>query len=462
MKSYFCSFVLLISFFSSMLFAKEQVDLVILGPNIVTMNQDRTIIYNGGIAILGEKICAIGKSSDIKAQYKGKETVKTEHSWLIPGLVNTHNHAPMILLRGLGGDQCLQDWLTKSIWPVEKVYGFDPEYIRDGMLLAGWEMALTGTTTHLTSYFLPHEQAKACKELGIRAVVCHGIVDSAPFLKGKTADDLLKSAENFLKTWQNDPLITPAISPHSLYLCSPETIRKAFDLAEKFQALVTIHLLETEKEKLELQQKYGMGPVQLLEQEDCLKPNLLVSHAIWVDETDLDLLSKRGVKIAHCAQSNMKLASGIMPIDPMLKKDLLISLGTDGAASNNSLDMFQEMDIAAKLHKVSTRDPDLCPAEKIFAMATIDGAKALGMDKKIGSLEAGKLADMVLLYSKTPSMCPIYDPYAHLVYAVKGHAVDSVLVHGKWVIRNKKLVNHSEDELFTKALEWEWKIKKTE
>ena len=332
---------LLVLHVPSELLAKQEADLLILGANIITMNNERTILYDGGLAIHDGKIVGVGSQESVEAAFSGKEVVDGKGSWLIPGLVNTHTHAPMILLRGLGSDQCLSNWLEKSIWPVEKKWAFDPEFIEDGTMLAAWEMALNGTTTHLNSYFLPHVGAKACKALGVRCVMAHGVADVPLFLNGRTLDELFKTCEDFLKTWQNDSLITPALAPHSLYLCSPKSVKRTVDLAEKYGALVTIHAAETEGERDKIAKEQGLGVVQLLEKHDCLRPNLLLSHAIWLDDEGLDLLKKKQVKIAHCPQSNMKLASGVAPIPAMLGRGITVSLGTDGAASNNGLDLFQ-------------------------------------------------------------------------------------------------------------------------
>ncbi|HYP06697.1 MAG TPA: amidohydrolase, partial [Bryobacteraceae bacterium] len=374
----------------------EPVDLTVSAGHVVTMDASRRVIAGGAVAVRGSRILAVGTRAEIDQRFEPKSRIDQPQSILIPGLINTHTHAPMVLLRGVADDLRLQDWLEKFIFPAE-AKNVSAEFVRWGTRLACAEMLLSGTTTYADMYYFEDVIAEATKECGMRGVLGQTVI-GFPVADAKAPADALKRAELFLQRFRDDELIVPAIAPHAVYTNSDETLKAARALANKYRAPFLIHLSETKTENEELFSKRKLTPTQLLESLGALEGRTLAAHGVWVNAEDMRVLKSRGVGVAHCPSSNTKLASGIAPVLAYLKADVAIGLGTDGpSGSNNDLNLFEEMDLAAKLQKVTAMDPTALSAEQAFEMATVRGARAVGLDKEIGSLEAGKRADLVLV-----------------------------------------------------------------
>jgi 5-methylthioadenosine/S-adenosylhomocysteine deaminase len=382
---------------------------------------------------------AAGPAAEIAARYKAEQRVDRPDSILTPGLVNTHGHAPMVLLRGIADDVRLQDWLEKYIFPAE-ARNVTPDFVRWGTRLACAEMLLSGTTTYADMYYFEEVIAEATKECGMRGVLGQTIIRfRVP--DAKTPADGLKRAEAFLKRFAGDPLIVPAIAPHAVYTNDDETLKQCRALADRYKAPLLIHLSETRKENEDTVRERGVSPTALLDRLGVLDGRTVAAHGVWIDGGDADILKKHGTGIAHCPSSNTKLASGIAPVVKFLRLGIATGLGTDGpAGSNNDLNLFEEMDLAAKLQKVTALDPQVLDAKTVFAMATIDGARALGLQRQIGSIEPGKRADLILVRLGQPHSVPLYDVYSQLVYAIKGSDVRDVMVNGRMVVRDGSLL----------------------
>src|SRR5579862_9268800 len=387
-------------FFSFLFFvcglAGESADWIWSARYVVTMDPQRRVIDNGAIAIRGTHILAAGPKAEIEQRFQAKQHLDRPNTILAPGLINTHTHAAMSLFRGVADDLRLQDWLEHYIFPAE-ARNVTAEFVRWGTRLGCLEMMLSGTTTFTDMYYFEDVVAEAAKEAGMRGVLGETII-GFPVPDSKTPSDALAFTEKFLTRFHDDPLIVPAVAPHAIYTNSDETLKACRTLANQHGAPLLIHLSETRHENDECQAKRKMSPTQALDALGVFNGRTVAAHAVWVDEADLAILKSRGVGIAHCPSSNMKLASGVAPVTRMLALDLPVGLGPDGpAGSNNDFNMFEEMDLAAKLQKVFTGDPRSLPATAAVEMATIRGARALGLEKQVGSLEAGKLADMITI-----------------------------------------------------------------
>jgi 5-methylthioadenosine/S-adenosylhomocysteine deaminase len=451
-----CSFVLL---FASLL-AAEPADWIWSARWVITMDAQRRVIGNGAVAIRGERILAVGPKAQIDARYQAKQRIDRPDAILAPGLVNTHTHAAMSLFRGIADDLRLQDWLEKYIFPAE-AKNVTADFVRWGTRLGCLEMLLSGTTTFTDMYYFEDVVAEAAKEAGMRGVLGETIIQF-PVADNKTPADALLCTERFLVRFRNDPLIEPAVAPHALYTNSDQTLRAARALANKYKAPLITHLSETKKENDDIAAKRRMSPTRVLDSLGFFNGRTVVAHAVWVDDADMKILKARGVGVAHCPSSNMKLASGVAPIVRMLNFGLHVGLGPDGpAGSNNDFNMFEEMDLAAKLAKVTTLDPRAVPAASALEMATLGGARALGMDKDLGSLEAGKLADMITVRIDRPHAQPLYDAVSQMVYALKGSDVRDVMVNGKPVVRDARILTLNEAAILAKAAEYRAQIAKS-
>ncbi|MFO7970700.1 MAG: amidohydrolase, partial [Desulfobacterales bacterium] len=358
---------------------------------------------------------------------------------IMPGLVNTHTHLPMTLFRGLADDLPLAQWLDEFIFPCEAKY-LTPETVRLGTLVACAEMMLSGTTTCCDGYFFEDDVASAIYESGIRGVLGQGVIDfPAPGVPDPS--DNIKNAMRFVEKWlEVSHLITPSIFCHSPYTCSEATLKKAKAASDSKSLLFQIHAAEIKSEYVRIQTEQHTTPVKYLDSIGILDENTLMVHGIWLDDDDIEIISKRRSKVSHNPQSNMKLASGIAPVPSLLTAGVTVGLGTDGCASNNDLDLFREMDTAAKLHKVNLMDPTVMDAKTVLKMATIDGAKAIGVDKHIGSLEPNKQADVIIIDTLTPHLVPMYNPVSHIVYTAQGSDVRDVMISGRILVRNKNLL----------------------
>jgi 5-methylthioadenosine/S-adenosylhomocysteine deaminase len=377
-------------------------------------------------------------------------TIDCTDCLIMPGLINCHTHAAMSLLRGLADDLPLDRWLNDYIFPSEARHA-GPEFVYLGTKLSAVEMVLGGITTFADGYFHMEHAARATLEVGARAVVAQGILD-VPAPDAPLPGSWKARAEQFLSDCPSDSLITPALFCHSPYLCSPETFVAAQRLCSESGALLFSHVAETLWEVGETRTKYGRTPVEHLAQFGILRPGFVAVHAIHLSHAEEDVLAESGATVVHCPESNMKLASGAAPILDLLKRGVSVGIGTDGPASNNNLDLFEEMRSASLMHKLISRDPQAMSARTLVQMATVGGAEVLGMDDRIGSLKVGKLADIVVIDLKRPHLTPLYDPISHLVYAARASDVRDVLVNGKPVVRNGCVLTVDEEELRSQVL----------
>jgi 5-methylthioadenosine/S-adenosylhomocysteine deaminase len=430
---------------------KKKADLIITKGILLTMAPGSVPTQNGALAISGGKIAAVGATSEIKKSFVAPKTIDARGGLIMPGLVNAHTHAAMTCYRGLADDLPLMEWLTQFVFPAEAKSDGDQVYW--STLLACAEMIRSGTTTFCDMYLFEDRVAEAAKEARIRAVVGEVLYDFpsphyGPIERG------LEFTESLIKHWQKDPLITIAVEPHALYTCSPDLLKKCKSLADRYGIPLKTHLSENQDEVEEIIKKYGQRPVNHLENIGLLSSPLIACHCVWLSEAEMDLLARREVRVVHNPESNMKLASGVAPVPDLLARGVTVGLGTDGCASNNNLDLFQEMDSAAKLHKVHRLDPTVMPSQTVLEMATLGGARVLGMEKEIGSLEAGKKADVIVLELNRPHLQPVYNLVSHLVYSATGADVRDVIIDGKLVMENRKLLILDEEEILAKAGEW--------
>jgi 5-methylthioadenosine/S-adenosylhomocysteine deaminase len=438
--------------------AAEPADFILSARWVVTADGTHRVIDNGAVAVRGERIVAAGTKAEIDRQYKPKQRLDMPQGILIPGLISTHTHAPMSLLRGIADDLRLQEWLEKFIFPLEAKF-VSPAFVRDGTKLACAEMMLSGTTTYTDMYYFEEAIAEATKECGMRAVLGQTVIQF-PVADAKTPKEGLARTEAFFRKYDKDPLIVPAVAPHALYTNDEATLKAARELANRYGKPLVIHLSETKKENDDMQAKYGASPTAVLDRWGVLNGRTVAAHGVWVSEADMKILKDRGVGVAHCPSSNMKLASGVAPVVRYLETGVAVGLGPDGpAGSNNDFNLFEEMDLATKLQKVSRMDPTALPAEAVFRMATIDGARALGMEKEIGSIEVGKRADLVFVSTSEPHGLPMFNVYSALVYALKGSDVQHVLINGKLVVRGRQPLTLNLPVVLDAARRWQERIR---
>jgi len=400
------------------------------------MGPDNGLIEKGALAVSRDRIVEVGPEAALSKRYEAKRVVDARGGIIMPGLVNTHTHAAMTCFRGLADDLPLMSWLHDHIFPAEAK--LTPEVVYQGTRLACAEMILSGTTTFCDMYLFEDAVAHAAKDAGVRAVVGEVLYDF-PSPNYGPVEEGLKYTETLIRKWQDDPLITIAVEPHSAYLCSPELLKKAKAIADRHGAPMVIHLSESDHEVTQIREKYGRTPVQHLAEIEFLSSGLIADHCVAITQADIALLKAFDVKVAHNPESNMKLASGIAPVPELLRHGITVGIGTDSCASNNNLDLFQEMDTVAKLHKVQTLDPTVMDAPTVVRMATIDGAKVLGLEDQIGSLEKGKRADIIVIDIRQPHLVPMYNVFSHLVYAVSGHDVVTAIVDGQVLMEDRVL-----------------------
>jgi 5-methylthioadenosine/S-adenosylhomocysteine deaminase len=439
--------------------SQSDADLLVVGGTIVTMDKDRRVIEDGAIAVKNGEITFIGKRSELTKNLRARQTIDAKGKIIIPGLINTHTHVPMSLFRGIADDLDLQEWLTKYIFPAE-AKNVDEAFVRAGTQLGLAEMIRGGTTTYCDMYYFEDAVADETFKAGMRGVLGETIIDF-PVADNKTPAEAMIYAEKFINKWKNNSLIIPALAPHAPYTVSTEHLKAVRALSDKTNAPVIIHVAETKKEVDDITKQYGNSPVDYLAKIGFLNNRTIAAHVVHVTDEEIDLLKTLGVGLAHNPQSNMKLASGVAPIPQMLVKDLPVGLGTDGAASNNDLSMWEEMDTAAKLHKVFSGDPKVVNAEQAFEMATIRGARALHMENLIGSLESGKRADIVLVDSNDLNQTPFYNIYSSLVYATKANDVQTVIIDGKIVMLDRRLLTLDENGIKKNANLYRQKIIKS-
>src|ERR1700694_4168677 len=436
---------------------KEKADLIVTSGTVVTMDGARAIYDDGIIVVKGDTIVAVGPRRELEGKYLASETVNAKGGLVLPGFINGHTHVPMTLFRGIHDDVTLNDWLYKYIFPAEKK-NVNEEFVRWGTRLAAAEQIRGGVTTFADMYYFEDAVAEETKAAGMRGVLGESILDF-PAPDNKTNAAMLDYTEKFLKRWQGDPLIHAAAAPHSIYTCSQRTLQDSAALARKYHAPILIHVGETKKELNDSREKNGTTPVQYLDKLGILGPDLVAAHCIFVDEADRKILAQRQAGCVHNPSSNMMLASGVSPVPELRAAGVALGLGTDGpAGSNNDLDLMEEMDLAAKLQKITRMNPLALGAKAVVEMATIDGAKALHMEKEIGSLEAGKKADIIVISLNEPNAVPMYDVYAQLAYALKGNDVETVVIGGRVVMREHQLLTVKEEEVLAKAREYQKKV----
>ncbi|MBI5641565.1 MAG: amidohydrolase [Nitrospirae bacterium] len=421
------------------------------------MDSDFTVIENGAIAVKDGRIISVGTSEDVRKQYSSEKVIGGKDTVAFPGLVNTHTHSPMVLFRGLEDDLPLKIWLEEHIWPAENTW-LSSEFVGDAVELACLEMLKAGITLVNDMYFFGDVIARTVKKFGMRAVVGAGILDF-PSKTAHTPDEYLAQAEAFIRDWKGDDLITPALAPHAPYTCSPETMLKTRKISDRYMVPVHTHLSETQWESGEMKRRYGKTSVQLLEDLGVLDERFIAAHCVWLTDEEIDILARRRVGVSHCIESNLKLASGIAPVVKMLNAGVRVTFGTDGAASNNDLNILSEASTAAKVHKAVSGDPTALNARQAMLMATRWGAQALGLGDVTGSIEEGKAADIVLAGLRKPHLVPIYDIYSHLIYAMNAGDIDTVIINGKVVINRRELTTGDESEIMDRALVWEKKIR---
>ena len=414
-------------------------NILITGGTLVTMSAGIEIIEDSFVGIKDDLIVAVGRNNDGGcATLQAKETIDASGCIVMPGLVNTHTHLPMVCFRGMADDLPLMEWLTGNIFPAE-VRFVNKKMVSDGATLAMAEMILSGTTTFCDGYFFENAIAEAVSTAGMRAIVSQGFADF--IMPDKPAfEKIMAAAQRFVKRWlPYAPLITPAYFCHSTYTCSPETLARAKEAAREAGILYLIHLLENKDEIGTILNRYGKKPVQHLLDLGVLDEQTIAVHCNWLNKEDMAVFADLGVRVAHNPESSMKLAAGVAPVPEMLRHGITVGIGTDGCASNNDLDMFREMDTAAKIHKVTSLNSTVMNAETVCKMATIGGAKVLGMDKLIGSVETGKKADIILVDMNQPHLTPLYNCYSQLVYATRGADVKTSIINGRIVMKDRRL-----------------------
>ena len=446
---------------SGLLYAQQQsADLIVSGGIVVTMDGARAIYKDGSVAVRGDSVVAVGPRADIEARYHSAQVIDARGHLVVPGFINGHTHVPMTLFRGLHDDVTLNDWLYKYIFPAE-AKNVNEEFVRWGTRLAAAEQIRAGVTTFADMYYFEDAIAEETKAAGMRGILGETFIDF-PAPDNKSEAEMLAYTEKFLKRWEGDPLIHAAPAPHSIYTCSKKTLQDATALGRKYRAPILIHVAEMKKEWEDSEKQNGMSPVQYLEKIGVLGPDIVAAHCIFVDEADRKLLAQRGTGCVHNPSSNMMIASGVSPVPEMRAAGIAVGLGTDGpAGSNNDLDLMEEIDLAAKLAKISKMDPLALNAKAVVEMATIDGARALHMEKEIGSLEPGKKADLVLISLQEPNAVPMYDVYSQIAYSLKGSDVDTVVIGGRVVMRDRKLLTIDEAAVLAKAREYGESVKKS-
>ena len=439
--------------------AAERADLIVRGGTVVTMDGSSRVIENGAVAIRSDRILAVGTLAEISRQYTATRTLDAAGKVIMPGLINTHTHVPMVLFRGIADDLVLMDWLTRYIFPAEK-NNVDEQFVRWGTKLGLLEMLRGGTTTYVDMYYFEDAIADETARAGMRAVLGETVIDF-PAPDNKTWEEALAYTDRFVQKWSGHPLITPAVAPHAPYTVSTEHLKMARDLAQKRNAPLVIHVSEDMAEVTTIRERYKATSVAYLDSIGFLNGRVIAAHMVWPSEEDIKTLAARSVGVAHCPQSNMKLAAGAAPVPQMLKAGVAVGLGTDGAASNNDLNLWEEIDSAAKLHKLISKDPTTLNAREALEMATIRGAKAIHLDKEIGSLEAGKRADLIIIGMSAPHLTPLYNVYSTLAYSTKASDVETVVINGRVVVEGGRVLTIDEAQVRAKAAEYRDRIRKS-
>ena len=437
----------------------ERVDLLVLGGTIVTMDATRRIIDDGGIAIKAGRIVAIGARNEIERTYAARNRVNAAGKLVTPGLINGHTHIPMVLFRGLADDLDLQEWLTNYIFPAE-AKNVNEEFVRVGTRLGLAEMIRGGTTTYCDMYYFEDAIAEETSKAGVRGVLGETLIDF-PVADNKTNAEGMAYVEKFVSRWKGNDLIVPAIAPHAPYTVSEDHLKAVRAFSDRTGCPIVTHISETKRELDDSVKAKGASPVAYLDRIGFLNERVIAAHMVWPQGSDINILKTRHVGVVHNPQSNMKLASGVAPVPKMMDAGVALGLGTDGAASNNDLNIWEEMDTVAKLHKVFTGDPKVISAQQAFELATIRGAAALHLEKEIGSLETGKRADLLIIERDSLNQIPLYNIYSDLVYATKAADVESVVINGRVVMQNRRLLTLDEASIKRDARVFREKIAKS-
>jgi 5-methylthioadenosine/S-adenosylhomocysteine deaminase len=437
----------------------KRVDLVITGGTVLTMAGPN--IDDGAVAIDNGVIVGVGKAKEIARDFAGREVIHAKGEAVLPGFVNAHTHVPMVLFRGIADDRDLMDWLQHFIFPAE-AKNVSADFVRWGTRLAAAEMIRSGTTTFTDMYYFESVVAAEAKKAGLRGVVGETMIDF-PVADNKTWDEAVAYVRKFVKEWQGDRLITPALAPHAPYTVSEAHLRQVRALATELHAPILIHVAETKDELKQVGDKHdGLTPGAYLDSIGFLGPDVVAAHGVWLNAGEIRTFAQRGTGVAHCPESNMMLASGVAPVVDMRRGGMNVGLGTDGpAGSNNNLDMVEEMASAARLQKVSKGDPKALTARDVLEMATIGGARVLGMEKKIGTLERGKRADIVIVDLQQAKVQPVYAVESAIVYAASGSSVVTTIVDGRVLMRDRKLLTVDEAEALRKAKQYRDQVLKS-
>jgi 5-methylthioadenosine/S-adenosylhomocysteine deaminase len=435
----------------------ELVDLVIRGGTVVTMDPQSRLIENGAVAVRSNRIVAVGSQAEIASKVRARKTIDARGKVVMPGLINTHTHVPMVLFRGIADDLRLIDWLQKYIFPAE-ARNVDEQFVRWGTRLGCLEMILGGTTTFVDMYYFEDAIADETSRAGMRGVLGETVLDF-PAPDNKTWDAAMLYTEKYLDRWKANRLITPAIAPHAPYTVSTDHLAQTHAISSRFGLPLIIHVAEDQAEVKTIQDKYSSSSVAYLDKIGLLDARVIAAHMVWPTPSDIRTLARLKVGVAHCPQSNMKLAAGAAPVPEMLAAGVAVGLGTDGAASNNDLDLWEEMDTAAKLHKLVSRDPTVLSAIKVLEMATIGGARAIHLDAEIGSIEPGKRADIIVVGMDSAHQVPVYNVYSQLVYATKASDVQTSVIDGKIVMEDRRVVTVDERAVHEKANEYRDRIR---
>ena len=436
----------------------QKVDYIIRADYLLTMEGDLSVIRDGAVAVTGSDITAAGTFTDISGKYTSGNIIYGKNRVVFPGFINTHTHAAMVYFRGIADDLPLQVWLEQHIWPNEMKW-LSSEFVADAVELACLEMLKAGVTTYADMYFFQNTAGKKLEKIGMRGVLGSGIIDFPWKDVAETPDDYFRNCEELINAWKGNALVTPCVAPHATFTCSPDKYIRAKEMADKHDVPLHTHLAETQFEVAECLKRYGKPPVEHLDSIGFLSERVSAAHCVWLTDREIEILANKKVGVAHCIESNLKLASGIAPLPKMLNAGVKVAFGTDGAASNNDLSVLGELSTAAKVHKGVALDATVVDSRTALLMATRNGAEILGLGDKTGSIRPGKRADIVIAGLDKPHLTPLYDIYSHITYCMRPGDIETVMVNGKILIDKGKPTTLDEAEILDKAKIWQKKIK---
>ncbi len=430
---------------------KLKTDIIIENGTLLTMNDSDDVLQNHSVVISRDKITDIGKANEIKEKYQAQTTIDATDKIIMPGLINTHTHTGMTLLRGFADDLPLQIWLNKYVFPTEAHF-VSPEFVKTSLQLAMLEMILSGTTTFNDMYFYQKNNAEIISEMGMRAMLSESVANF-PVPGNENFKTALKYSQEFIDQYKNHELIIPAVAVHAPFTATQEILQATKDVANQNNVSFNIHLSETDWETQTIKERHNLTSTQWLHKLNILDSKTIAAHAIHLTPQDIEIIKKQDVGIAHNPECNMKISSGIAPIPTYLNNNIKVGIGTDGAASNNNLDLLEEIHTMALLHKVATAEPTVLPAKECLKIATIKGAKVIGMENEIGSIEKGKKADIITINTDAPHAIPLYDPYSAIVYALNSNDVNDSIINGNLIMQNRKIIDADINQIKNKAQE---------